>query len=244
MRHIYQIGEKYTTKNYGDLEIIGKKDGFCQIKFLKTGYVTWIRSSKLKNGDIKDPLVEKHIPWYGRNEPFKANDGSTGVIFAQRCDKVLVKFDETNHISLCFLENVRKGKLRDPYKKSFLGIGFLGEYENLPHTKQAKQLWSNMMKRCYNPKDEKGYFGKGVVVDERWHCFANFLDDLPKLLNFDCWLLGHKEGNDRYNLDKDFLVKGNKVYSRELCIFLEESENKGLGKRNKTLVNGEWVEKA
>lgn len=40
--------------------------------------------------------------------------------------------------------------------------------------------WDNMMKRCYNPKENgyHNYGGRGIKVCERWHDFRNFYHDL------------------------------------------------------------------
>lgn len=148
--------------------------------------------------------------------------------------KVLVKFLETGSIVETWGNNCSAGKVADPFFKSRLDIGYLGHFTKTTYHKQAYQLWSNMLKRCYDVTDKKGYFGKCYVAPE-WHCYATFLSDLPKLKGFEKWV--RKQG---MNLDKDVLGDGT-VYSRNTCMFLEESENKGLGKRNKQFVNGEWV---
>lgn len=40
--------------------------------------------------------------------------------------------------------------------------------------------WSNMKRRCANPKDRSysDYGGRGIAVCERWHTFENFLTDM------------------------------------------------------------------
>ena len=40
--------------------------------------------------------------------------------------------------------------------------------------------WSNMMKRCYNPKYERfsQWGGRGITVCARWHEYPNFLADM------------------------------------------------------------------
>lgn len=151
-------------------------------------------------------------------------------------NKVLVRFLETGSLVVAWSGNLSAGKVSDPYHKSRLGIGYLGHFEKTYYYKQAYQLWSNMLKRCYDPNDKKGYFGKGVSVDPHWHCFANFVQDLPTLGGFGMWYA--KLG--KYNLDKDMLGDG-KTYSKDTCWFIPESNNKSLGKGGKKLVNGEWL---
>ena len=40
--------------------------------------------------------------------------------------------------------------------------------------------WNNMMKRCYNMNTDSyvNYGGKGIIVCERWHNVANFIEDM------------------------------------------------------------------
>lgn len=150
-------------------------------------------------------------------------------------DKVLVKFLETGSIVETWSGNCKAGKVADPFQKSRLGIGYMGFYTKTTYHKQAYQLWSNMLKRCYDPNDKKGYYGKGVSVCPSWHSYANFLEDIQELNGFANWLR-----NEKFNLDKDLLGDGT-VYSKFTCQFIPESENKRYGKLNKKLVNGEWV---
>ena len=41
-------------------------------------------------------------------------------------------------------------------------------------------VWHSMIQRCINPNQRswKYYGGRGIAVCERWHTFANFLDDM------------------------------------------------------------------
>lgn len=41
-------------------------------------------------------------------------------------------------------------------------------------------VWATMLKRCYNKNDKsyKNYGGRGIVVCDRWHTFANFYEDM------------------------------------------------------------------
>lgn len=175
-------------------------------------------------------------------EKHYANDGSEFIILKtflkpRKNSSTLnhrmwvVQFTETGTTMTVYRDNACKGKLKDPYKRSVYGQGYLGFVDkSKSYYKQANQLWRNMMKRCYSQKDTKGYYGK-AFVDERWKCFSNFLEDLPKLNNFNLWLKGFKSGV-KYNLDKDLLSADNKIYSRDTCQFVTEYENKSEGAKN------------
>jgi hypothetical protein len=172
--------------------------------------------------------------WKTSTELFTNNSGHSGKIIAVKGKTSIVQFDDTGYTRKANIDNVRAGKVKDFYAKNTYSIGFLGEISNKPsYYKQALQLWSNMFKRCYSQKDPRGYAWKGTTVDVRWHCFADFLSDLPKLENFDLWIKGQISGKDKYNLDKDFKFPDNNVYSREACMFVTDFENKSAGGVNR-----------
>lgn len=83
--------------------------------------------------------------------------------------------------------------------------------------------WSGMMSRCYVQSNShcKYYGGKGVMVDERWHDFENFVHDINNILP-NGRLLYKKE----YQLDKD--IKGGKLYSFDSCTVISAEENNRL----------------
>ena len=71
-------------------------------------------------------------------------------------NKWIVQFVETGTTKEVYRENATSGKVRDEYAISVYGKGYQGDYskEENPHWKQARQLWQNMMKRCYSTKDK------------------------------------------------------------------------------------------
>jgi len=230
VRKIYD--QFYESNGYGIMEVIGRDGRKLHLRFVTTGYETTADAGNVLAGKVRDFSVPKCTAhdWQPWDEEFTNNAGYSGKIISKKSKKCVVQFYDTGYTAEVHIDNVRMGKISDPYSKTFLGIGYLGEYELLPYWKQAKQLWSNMMKRCYNPKDAHGYFGK-CFVDTRWHCFANFLSDISSLDNFDSWLEAKQLGTSPYNLDKDLKFEGNKVYSREACIFATEFENKSAASK-------------
>lgn len=150
--------------------------------------------------------------------------------------QVKVQFLATGSVVQMHSGNMSAGKVSDPFHKSRLGVGWLGYFDKRkPYHKRAYQLWTNMIKRCYDPNDKRGYYGTGVKVSEDWLCYANFLEDLSDLEGFSNWLA--KEG---YDLDKDLRGCG-KFYSRETCKFIPRALNRSLGKKGKRYVDGHWV---
>lgn len=115
--------------------------------------------------------------------------------------------------------NTKSGKPRLVYsKKSLEGVGINDApyqvHMNLLGTRvacPAYQTWHSMLKRCYSDKlllRKPTY--KGCTVAPEWHSFMRFRE---------WWLQHYKEG---YQLDKDLLIAGNKVYSADTCIFVPQ----------------------
>ena len=154
-------------------------------------------------------------------ENYINNAGLELRIIDRKGKQCTVEFIATGSIRKANIYNIRKGKVRDLYAPSRYGIGYDGEYTKNSYWKQAKQLWSNMLKRCYCAKDTKGYYGR-ATVDPRWHCFANFLSDISSLDGFNNWVT--KSG---YELDKD-KFSDTKVYSKYTCQFITAHDNRSL----------------
>ena len=84
--------------------------------------------------------------------------------------------------------------------------------------------WTSMISRCYCPLElKKRPTYKGCTVSEDWRYFMNFRG----------WMV--QQDYQQKELDKDFLVKGNKVYSLDTCIFISQSLNKFLNEGAKKI---------
>jgi len=85
--------------------------------------------------------------------------------------------------------------------------------------------WSNLNRRCSDITyhSYSTYGGAGYYVDLRWRCFEYFLEDLPKIPNYDLWLNNPGE----YDIDKDFAQFGSdiKVYSLATVMFIPKKVN-------------------
>lgn len=87
--------------------------------------------------------------------------------------------------------------------------------------------WKNMRYRCYSHKyHNKEPTYKDCTVCEDWLTFSNFKSWMEK----QDW-----EGKD---LDKDLLVRGNKIYSPDTCCFLPRHINRFI--QDKKASRGEY----
>lgn len=79
---------------------------------------------------------------------------------------------------------------------------------------QAYDIWSGMLQRCYDKKFHEIHpHYEGCSVSDEWLTFSNFF-------------LWWKENSvDGWDLDKDLLFSGNRVYSSETCLFIPKYIN-------------------
>lgn len=97
-------------------------------------------------------------------------------------------------------------------KKLVYGIG-INDLLNESRTK-ANQIWSDIIRRCYT-KEMQDRFPtyKGCTICDEWRYFSNFKR----------WFDEHYI--DGWQIDKDILFKGNKVYSPNTCCFVPNDIN-------------------
>ena len=128
------------------------------------------------------------------------------------------------------LSAFRGGKVKCPYERRYCGVGYIGEgehkvCENGKDTHIYK-VWIGMLKRCYDENANRYdlYGGSGATVCEEWHNFQNFAEWYEE--NY------YQVGNERMEIDKDILIKGNKIYSPQTCIIVPRTINSLFVKSN------------
>ncbi len=93
-----------------------------------------------------------------------------------------------------------------------------GRYKAFSNGKKTKAYitWWHMIRRCYNPEVQvKNPTYIGCSVASEWHDFQDFAE----------WYYSQKDHSMGYELDKDVLVRGNKVYSPNNCTLLPQPLN-------------------
>ena len=154
------------------------------------------------------------------------NSGNFKILKYNDSGNVEIQFINTSYETSVQLTNIRNGKVKDPYAPSVCGVGIIGtKYPVSEGAVNIKEydLWQNMLKRCYSDtlkKKRPTYIG--CEVSENFKYYEYFYKWCHKQIGF---------GMDSWQLDKDLLVKGNKVYSENTCVFLPQEINQVLVKR-------------
>lgn len=166
----------------------------------------------------KERVGEKHLSRQGELFEIVAYRG------AKDCDITNEKGD-----LLCRRYNdIKIGKFKNPYFPIVQGVGYIGvgkhkSYLETEVKNRAHNIWTAMFARCYSKNEQiKSPSYIGCSVDEQWHNFQNFAEWYE-----DNW----KPYMDKtWQLDKDILQKGNKVYSPDNCCFVPNVLNSLLSK--------------
>lgn len=111
-------------------------------------------------------------------------------------------------------------------RKLVHGVGFndqthVAKQEDGTYAKSYR-LWTKMLGRCYSPsihKDFPTYIA--CEVSENFKSYTFFKEWCDKQVGYDEF----DDCGAAFQLDKDILVKGNKVYSEDTCCFVPKRVN-------------------
>ena len=163
----------------------------------------------------------------------------------------IIKYNDSYDIDVYFKEydwifygarygNFKRGKIRCPYEPTFANKGYIGEgIFNTIDNKEAFEVWRKMIRRCYDDKEKSKHSTyQNATVCEEWHNFQNFAKWYEDNY-YEC-------NGEKMDLDKDILVKGNKIYSPLTCVFVPHRINTLFIKKDKNRgkypIGVSWVE--
>ena len=171
------------------------------------------------------------------------NSGNFKILKYSGSKDVEVQFLKTGYCKVAEMKEVRSGEIKDPYIPSVYGVGVLGaKYPTRVNRVKTKEyeLWTNMLVRCYSDSSKKRRpTYEGCEVSDNFKNYEYFYEWCNKQIGFT------NEGNENpFHLDKDLLIKGNKVYSEDTCVFIPAEINTLLIKcaatRGEHLIGVSW----
>ena len=143
--------------------------------------------------------------------------------------EVYSKFIDTGYEVKTTMQQLLKGNINDRLKPTVFGVGVIGEcltVDSCGNRLKEYQVWKGMLERCYSDKFQaKKPTYKGCIVSENFVCYPYFKKWCNKQIGFD---------QVGWHLDKDILIKGNKVYSEDTCCFVPQEINSLLVRSNAT----------
>ena len=151
--------------------------------------------------------------------------GDFKVLKYNDAEDVEIRFLKTGYETTVQLTNIRNGKVKDRYLPSVYGVGVLGtKYPSKVNGRVTKEydLWQSMLERCYSTTlKKKRPTYEGCECSDNFKSYEYFYEWCNRQIGF---------GVEGFELDKDLLIKGNKVYSEDSCIFIPHEINSVLTK--------------
>ena len=156
------------------------------------------------------------------------NSGVVEVVHYESAHKITVKFVDTCYSTVVNSKNLTDGTVKDWTLPNTFGVGIMdikGENKRNTMTKEYS-LWASMLSRCYSQKflsRKPSYLG--CEVSTYFKTFSNFKNWCNKQIGFK----NIDEKGIVFALDKDILIKGNKLYSEDTCCFVPQEINAVFG---------------
>lgn len=150
---------------------------------------------------------------------------------------VIIEFqDDYRERITCTWGAFERGTIKNHYAPFVCGVGMVGsKYPTVVNGELVREYisWSSMITRCYtktiiNGENHYRRYEDAEVCKE-WLLYENFYEWLHKQPNFDKWML-----LDKGAIDKDILVKNNKIYSPKTCCLVPQNVNTLFLKANRT----------
>jgi hypothetical protein len=213
---ISRAGEKFINNQGYEAEITTWiNSNNCTVKFIESGEIVEnVTYFQVKTKSIKRPKSSKLGEVYTTTEGYKIQ-----VVEYFNSQNVSVAFEDGFVLRNRSYLNIKQGEVKNPNHRSVHRIGYFGIGKYIVKENRVYfNKWKEMIRRCYSERhQERQPTYKECTVAEEWHNFQIFAEWMesnynPKIMQ-------------GWQLDKDILVKGNKVYSPETCCFVPSEVN-------------------
>ena len=135
---------------------------------------------------------------------------------------ITIQFKRTGEVVKTTYDNFVGGRVKSHFTPSVFGVGITGVEPSRDENGElidSYKCWKAMLKRCYSYKCQKKQpTYKDCHVCDNWLYYPNFKNWYDE--NY------YEVDGKISQLDKDILVKNNKVYSPNTCVFVPQFINK------------------
>ena len=154
---------------------------------------------------------------------FKTNNyGDVVVLEYNNAIDVTIKFLNTGNVRKTATSELRKGEIRDNEAFPVYKVGVMDIPNAVKRGPKPKSYnaWNGMLQRCYNEhiRSNLPTYSDCEVSDD-FKYYSKFKEWAEKQIGYD---------HDKWHLDKDILVKGCKIYSKDTCCFVPPEINCAL----------------
>ena len=167
------------------------------------------------------------------------SSGDFKIVKYNNAKDVEIRFLNTGYETSARLDHVKSGNVKDLYSPSVYSVGIVGiKYPPSINSRNTKEydLWYSMLQRCYSTTlKKKRPTYEGCKCSDNFKSYEYFYEWCNKQIGF---------GVGGFELDKDLLTKGNKVYSENTCVFIHKDINmvltKSTASRGKYPIGVHW----
>jgi len=141
------------------------------------------------------------------------------IVSYPRVDNIFVKFDDGT-IANAEYADFLKGSIKNHNFRRLCGIGYHGKHGLIKDdfSRKAHNVWRFMIRRCYDPLIMYHHTAyRDCTVCSSWHSFYNFFEWFKE--NY------YEIPNEKMQLDKDLILRGNTRYSPACCSFVPQCIN-------------------
>ena len=167
----------------------------------------------------EEQLALKKVEYEG--SVFKTkNYGDVVVLEYNNARDVTIKFLNTGNVRKIATSELKKGEIRDNEAFPVYKVGVMdipNELKRGQPNPREYSIWNGVRQRCYNENIRHltpSY--QEAEMSENFKRYSYFKDWCNKQIGFD---------QDGWQLDKDILIKGNKIYSEDNCCFVPPEIN-------------------
>ena len=143
------------------------------------------------------------------------------IVEYRKYNDITVKFLNSGEIVKTSYSNFKNKTIKSHFTPTVCNVGVVGTENTMGKNSKilkSYRYWHSMLNRCYSDElKEKEPTYIGCKVCDEWLHYPNFKEWFDR--NY------YEIEGQKMCLDKDILVKGNKIYSPETCIIVPQSIN-------------------